>query len=173
MLVVVLTICKRAIIPIVLLCVTYASSLVAGQVLKSVQLVWISHMHPDHHLGLPRLLLERATVCVRDKPVASPALLHGREAAVVHSYCVSVQSDTVVVIGPGFMGEWLADLCTLFPALATAYRFVDATLFWLTGSVSGEVDLAADPADIRLATAVADSSSTIPSTDAPADESVR
>lgn len=37
--------------------------------LKSIKAVWISHPHADHHLGLLRLLSERAAICGKNIPI--------------------------------------------------------------------------------------------------------
>ena len=59
------------------------------------------------------------------------------------------QREPVTIIGPEQMGAWLLDLCSVFPVLAACYTFVDASLFWTCGGVSGVVDLTPDPLDIR------------------------
>jgi ribonuclease Z len=37
--------------------------------LRGIKAVWISHPHADHHLGLLRLLSERAAICGADDPI--------------------------------------------------------------------------------------------------------
>ena len=90
------------------------------QVLLQVELVWVSHMHADHHLGLPALLEARARLAPGAKPllVVGPNLLQTwlrRAAAALHApvafnfvYCGHAPTNGSVNIAIRRLGfEWL------------------------------------------------------------------
>ena len=62
--------------------------------LRKLRCVWISHMHADHHLGLPRLLSRRARLAARSPPPPPPSLL---------------------VVGPRALQPWLRSLSQYEP----------------------------------------------------------
>jgi ribonuclease Z len=70
------------------------------EALSSLSMVWISHMHADHHLGLVRILRERPTS-------AAP----------------------LVVIGPSELEPWLEEVSFLMPLVRGRFSFFDAELF--------------------------------------------
>lgn len=72
----------------------------AGMAVDKLALVWISHLHADHHLGLPRLILQR--------PTAAPPL---------------------VVVGPYGLATWLSELSAIQPALAGRWAFIPSATF--------------------------------------------
>jgi ribonuclease Z len=68
--------------------------------IKGIKAVWISHPHADHHLGLLRLLSERATLC--DK------------------------NDSIVIIAPPNMFAFLSEYETVVPEIKERYIAVDS-----------------------------------------------
>ena len=58
--------------------------------LRRLQMVWVSHSHADHHLGLPRLL--RAATSAR-----------------------GAGAPPVLVVGPRVIGRWLEAYSALLP----------------------------------------------------------
>lgn len=83
----------------------------ARAILKSLSIIYVSHIHADHHLGLL-------------------TLLHEREACVSSSDPNSA-SSRLVVIGPTSLGNWLdayyAALRGDCPSSQQLYRFCDAS----------------------------------------------
>ncbi|KAI5073640.1 hypothetical protein GOP47_0011653 [Adiantum capillus-veneris] len=59
----------------------------ADDILRNLNCVWISHIHADHHAGLPRLLSERKRL-VAGSPADRPILVIGPKPlrAVLHAY---------------------------------------------------------------------------------------
>jgi ribonuclease Z len=75
--------------------------------LTSLSIVWISHMHADHHLGTLRVIAERALARRRRGLAPVP----------------------VLVIGPGRMYAWLLEVSRIETALIGQWLFVDAEHF--------------------------------------------
>ena len=92
--------------------------------LTSIQCVWISHMHADHHLGIIKLIRLRAQTC--RKRGESPALL---------------------VIGPSRLYHWLLESTWIDQDLVGAWQFVDAEHFLTTpvGTPIAETAVSATP----------------------------
>jgi len=67
--------------------------------LKGIKAVWISHPHADHHLGLLRLLSERAAICGSDDPI--------------------------VLMAPHDMFDFLAEYRSVVPEINQSYIPVD------------------------------------------------
>lgn len=67
--------------------------------LNAVKVVWVSHMHADHHLGLPRIICQRTA------------------------------SQPLLVIGPTRLQEWLQEFAVLDRRLRDRFYFVDAASF--------------------------------------------
>jgi len=68
--------------------------------LKGIKAVWISHPHADHHLGLLRLLSERAAICCG-------------------------QNDPIVLMAPHDMYDFLQEYQTVLPEIKSTYIFVE------------------------------------------------
>lgn len=79
----------------------------AGDRLCRLHVIWISHMHADHHLGIMRLIKERAGALARGGRRAPP----------------------VLVVGPTRLYLWLLEASRLDASLLGAWRFVDAEHF--------------------------------------------
>ncbi len=131
-----------------------------AQALAGLTLVWVSHMHPDHHLGLPRLLLERAAiaqVCACVCGMCDCVVKTARVALTgVGLRCCAHQRRTlepVIVVGPEALYHWLCELTQLHAELRTAFRFYDSSLFWRFGSVTSSAPppAAAEPTAVRAA----------------------
>eukprot|EP00741_Cyanophora_paradoxa_P019588 tig00021133_g18909.t1 len=85
----------------------------ARTALAGLRLVWISHFHADHHVGLVKILEER--------------WLLKQEGLIP-------RDDTVLVVGPFQVGSWLRDYNRLYPL---DYEFVDCKEIKETGSGGG------------------------------------
>ena len=68
--------------------------------IKGIKAVWISHPHADHHLGLLRLLSERAAIC-------------------------GGSNDPIVLMAPHDMYDFLQEYQTVVPEIKQSYIFVD------------------------------------------------
>jgi len=68
--------------------------------LRGIKAVWISHPHADHHLGLLRLLSERAAICCG-------------------------QNDPIVLMAPHDMYDFLQEYQTVVPEIKSTYIFVE------------------------------------------------
>lgn len=81
----------------------------AEEKLRELRLIWISHLHADHHLGLLRVLSERTKLSLESEQPLPP----------------------VLVVGPVMMGWWLED----FAANShdpIQYQFLDNDHFLFT-----------------------------------------
>jgi ribonuclease Z len=83
-----------------------------------ISLVWISHMHADHHLGTLRLIVERA---------------------IARKRC-DLPSIPVLVVGPSRMYFWLLEMSRIDRNLAGQWRFADAEYFTCIPSLGSPVE---------------------------------
>lgn len=81
----------------------------ADAAVVALRLVWISHMHADHHLGLPRIIAQRARAMAEagDDPRSRPLL----------------------VVGPTRLYQWLSEFACVEPGLLGTWAFADAEHF--------------------------------------------
>ena len=96
--------------------------------LLSVGAVWISHMHADHHLGLPRIIAKRgaAVVAAAAMTASSPSGSPAAAAAATPS-----RYRPLLICGPSRLFDWLTEYSALDPSLTGHWRFVDAEHFKL------------------------------------------
>src|SRR5690606_302726 len=73
---------------------------------NAIQVVWISHNHADHHLGLLRLLQLRKVNNLN-----------------------SNKDDPVLIIGPTPLQYWLKEYATVDKYVENTYRFIDNKIF--------------------------------------------
>ncbi|CAM9450499.1 unnamed protein product, partial [Chrysoparadoxa australica] len=70
-------------------------------VLRGIKVIWISHPHADHHLGIMRVLAERNALAQGSKPL-----------------------DPVLLLMPGRVGQWLDQYAALDNSLRGSYIWV-------------------------------------------------
>jgi ribonuclease Z len=73
------------------------------RLVQEIKLVWVSHNHADHHLGLVRLLSFRSKSDENDEPL--------------------------LIIGPPPVRSWLNEYARIDPTIAGKYTFVDHACF--------------------------------------------
>jgi len=74
--------------------------------LRGLQLIWISHMHADHHLGLLKILTARQQRLPSDSS--------------------GTRAPPVIVVGPPELAWWLQDYSNVDTTICGSYHFVDA-----------------------------------------------
>jgi ribonuclease Z len=86
--------------------------------ISCISLVWISHMHADHHLGTLRLIIERAKARIR----------------------LSLPELPVLIVGPTRMYFWLLEMSRIDKELAGQWRFADAEYFVCIPTIGSPMD---------------------------------
>jgi hypothetical protein len=86
----------------------------ALRVVAELQVVLISHMHADHHLGLLRILAIRQELIAASRRNSKQSETTAAEA--------EAEEEALVVVGPPALKEWLDEYSSQIERLA--YRFV-------------------------------------------------
>jgi ribonuclease BN (tRNA processing enzyme) len=89
----------------------------------ALRVAWISHMHADHHLGLPRVIAQRARALREAAGEGRPHLA----------------TPPLLVVGPTRLYQWLQEASVIDPGLLDAWTFADAAHFEVLPSASSPV----------------------------------
>jgi ribonuclease Z len=97
------------------------------EAVSSIAIIFVSHMHADHHLGIPRLIIERFEAVSRAHP--------------------TLPCSPIVVIGPTKLFHWLEELSDLEPRLREKWVFLDLSFLSIEISSTKSTTLTAHSHD--------------------------
>ncbi len=94
-----------------------------ADVLRNLKIVYVSHMHADHHLGLVRVLLWQQQLLRSDGNHHNSQSNNHFDAQQQQQQQQQEAQPRTVVVGPACLGQWLREYSALEPLV---YRFVEA-----------------------------------------------